>query len=65
MRARFYSDTSLDNFVDEASDIFDVVDVVTQPGNRDVTIPSSGQLTEELRALVQLNGGDVLSEAAE
>ncbi len=60
MRARFYSDTALENFVDEAFSLHEI-DVVTNQGNRDVSIRlPGGDLVEELTALVQINGGDVL-----
>lgn len=65
MRARFYSDTALENFVDEALDLHDI-DVATNQGNRDVSIQlPSGHLTEELTALVQINGGDVIRGGTE
>ncbi len=64
MRARFFSDISLENFVDEAFTIHEV-DVVTEPGNRVATIIDCGHLIPELTALVQINGGDVINEDSE
>jgi hypothetical protein len=65
MQARFYSDTALENFVDEALALHDI-HVDTNPGNRDVSIQlPSGHLVEELTALVQINGGDVIRRPAE
>ncbi len=61
MLARFYSDIALENFVDEAFAIHEV-EVATQPGTRVVTISTSGHLTEEMRALVHINGGMVLDD---
>ncbi len=64
MRAKFFSDIALENFVDDAALMHDV-DVVTSEGHREVTIASVGHLIPELTALVQINGGDVLSETEE
>ena len=41
------------------------VDVLTKEECRDVRILDNGHLIVELTALVQVNGGDVLSEDAE
>jgi hypothetical protein len=58
--ARFFSDTGLENFKDEAELIgFDVGHV--DQGTRDVTIATNDFDSDEtLRALVHLNGGDVI-----
>ena len=65
MRARFYSDINLENFTDEALEIHGV-EVRGSEGNRDVKIVSpGGDLTEELTALVHINGGDVIRGPAE
>lgn len=64
MRARFYSDTALENFIDEAFTIHEI-DVEKNEKNRDVIIHDSGPLTEEITALVQINGGDVLRGGTE
>lgn len=62
MEARFYSDTSLEAFKDEAEFIGHDVEHKDQ-GNRDVTITTSDFYDDgQLRALVHLNGGDVLDE---
>lgn len=61
MRARFYSDTCLENFVDEAFEIHDV-EVESNPFNRDVTIKNEGALETEMRALVQINSGEVIED---
>ena len=58
MRARFYSDTALENFVDEAF-LLHEVEVESNQFNREVQF-SAGEFTEELTALVQINGGDVV-----
>lgn len=64
MRARFFSDINLENFVDEAATIHEV-DVVRRPGNREVTMAGVGHLIPEMTALIQINGGDVISETDE
>ncbi len=60
MGARFFSDTALENFKDEAELIgFEVTQ--EDQGNRDVEIDTTEFDDDEtLRALVHLNGGDVL-----
>ncbi len=64
MRARFFSDISLENFTDEAFAIHEV-EVLSTAGNRDVKIEGAENLTVELTALIQLNGGQVLNEDTE
>ena len=64
MRARFYSDTALENFVDEAYTLHEI-DVEKNERNRDVIIHDGGHLMVELTALVQCNGGEVISEGME
>jgi len=58
MDARFHSDTALENFKDEAELVGYEVKHRDQ-GTRDVTILGNDN-DETLRALVYLNGGDVL-----
>ena len=62
MEARFFSDTELENFKDEAELVgFEVLH--TEEHTRDVTISTNHDGDDEtLRALVYLNGGDVLQE---
>ena len=56
MLARFFSDTAMANFMDEAREAdYDVQPA--EPWTRDVHI-EGGDLT--IRALVHLNGGDVV-----
>ena len=58
MDARFHSDTQLESFKHDAEE-GDYEVIHRDQGKRDVTILSSDN-DEQLRALVYLNGGDVL-----
>ena len=59
MEARFFSDTALENFKDEA-ELFGFGVGHEDQGTRDVTIPCTTDEEGYLRALVYSNGGDVI-----
>lgn len=61
MRARFYSNIAMENFVDEAFTIHEVI-VVADPTGRFVVIQDCDHLLVEITALVQINGGEVIRE---
>lgn len=59
MEARFYSDSALENFKDEAAEV-DIKVSHAKQYTRDVTV--SGDDEVQMRALVYLNSGSVLND---